>query len=122
MSLLSGSLTWLNDEKGRAEKGKLSELEATYAQDDGLFKVCNKCKIMLTLFLAPQWIVKQSVEFARRRLLLEQEDFQARLEKARKKEESIRRLMNARVTKRRVSLSVVPPLEYSPTSMQENRE
>ncbi|KAG8817056.1 ATP-dependent DNA helicase chl1 [Serendipita sp. 399] len=83
LSLLSASLTWLNDEKARAIKGQFIQLEETYSQDK-----------------TPEWLVKQSVEFARRRLLLEEEDFQARLDQARKKEEKLRQEQRARLYKR----------------------
>ncbi|KAG8811441.1 ATP-dependent DNA helicase chl1 [Serendipita sp. 399] len=83
LSLLSASLTWLNDEKARALKGQFIQLEETYSQDK-----------------TPEWLVKQSVEFARRRLLLEEEDFQARLDQARKREEKLRQEQRARLYKR----------------------
>ena len=58
-------------------------------------------------FIAPSWIVKQSIELARKTLLLEQEDFQARLDKARQKEESVRRMNAERARKRQVPTQAI---------------
>ncbi|KAG9052955.1 ATP-dependent DNA helicase chl1 [Serendipita sp. 407] len=83
LSLLSASVTWLNDEKERALKGRFIQLEESYAQDK-----------------TPDWLVKQSVEFAKRRLLLEEEEFQTRLDQARKREETMRNEQKSRLYKR----------------------
>ncbi|PVF94648.1 DNA repair helicase [Serendipita vermifera] len=84
LSLLSGAITWLLDEKTRSEKGRFAQLEENYKSEN-----------------APAWIVKQSIEFARQRLRLEQEDFQIRLDKARKHELSMRMEKEGRERKRR---------------------
>ncbi|KAG8774167.1 ATP-dependent DNA helicase chl1 [Serendipita sp. 411] len=83
LSLLSASVTWLNDEKERALKGRFIQLEESYAQDK-----------------TPDWLVKQSVEFAKRHLLLEEEEFQTRLDQARKREENMRNEQKSRLYKR----------------------
>ena len=55
------------------------------------------------LLIAPAWVIEQSVEFQKRRMQLDEQELQERFQRVRQKEESLRRIERARVTKRRVS-------------------
>ncbi|KAG5651045.1 hypothetical protein H0H81_010079 [Sphagnurus paluster] len=81
LSLLCSSLTWLRDEKDRAKKGKLQAVagDGTDAKD---------------------WVVEQTRERMRRELEADERDYEARLARARKREEQMKRIAKARVTKK----------------------
>ncbi|KAG8888047.1 ATP-dependent DNA helicase chl1 [Tulasnella sp. 332] len=86
LSLLCGTLTWLLDEEDRSRKGQLMAVEETLkgeSNDDD-----------------PPWVLKQSLEFHRRELEASGQAMSERLERARKKEEQLRRKENGRVRKK----------------------
>ncbi|KAG8888096.1 ATP-dependent DNA helicase chl1, partial [Tulasnella sp. 403] len=84
LSLLCGSLTWLKDDQERSKKGRLAAMEESLRGDSN----------------EPAWVLKQALEAQKR----EMEDLERalgdRLERARKKEEALRRKENGRVRKR----------------------
>ncbi|KAJ7644317.1 helicase C-terminal domain-containing protein [Roridomyces roridus] len=88
LSLLCASLTWLSDEKNRAKKGIIDAL-GTEA-DAGL-----------------DWVLAQTRERRSRELEAEEREYEERLVKARKKEESMKRMAQSRVHKR-IKLSDAP--------------
>ncbi|KAI0300192.1 helicase C-terminal domain-containing protein [Russula brevipes] len=79
LSLLSATLTWLDDDKYRARKGQLDALTS----DD-----------------APEWVVSQTRDRLRRELEADEEEYEGRLAAARKREETQRRKFFARNVKR----------------------
>ncbi|KZT03940.1 DNA repair helicase [Laetiporus sulphureus 93-53] len=80
LSLLCASLTWLGDEKERAQRGKLAE----YTTGDN----------------GPDWVLAQTLERRQRELEAEERESAERLAKARKKEAKMRKLANGRVKKK----------------------
>ncbi|KAF9454817.1 DNA repair helicase [Macrolepiota fuliginosa MF-IS2] len=82
LSLLTAALTWLEDEKNRARKGKMKEMLGENTSD------------------VKDWVVEQTMERVKRRLEADEQVFRERLLAARKKEESLRRMARARVLKR----------------------
>ncbi|KAG5648406.1 hypothetical protein DXG03_004980 [Asterophora parasitica] len=83
LSLLCASLTWLRDEKDRAKKGKLQAVAGDGAD-------------------AKDWVIEQTRDRMRRELEADEREYEARLAEARKREESMRRMAKARVTKKAV--------------------
>ncbi|RDB17932.1 ATP-dependent DNA helicase CHL1 [Hypsizygus marmoreus] len=81
LSLLCASLTWLRDEKDRAKKGKLKAIT-----EDG----CD----------AKDWVVEQTRERVRRELEADEQEYEERLIKARKREAAMRKTFKARVVKK----------------------
>ncbi|KDQ09930.1 hypothetical protein BOTBODRAFT_58448 [Botryobasidium botryosum FD-172 SS1] len=83
LSLLCGAMTWLMDEKQRAKKGQLDAFQESLKGDND-----------------PDWVVEQSLASFRREMEAVETEFEERLAKARKKEEQMRKMEKARVTKR----------------------
>ncbi|KAN0123485.1 Helicase C-terminal domain containing protein [Russula decolorans] len=79
LSLLSATLTWLDDDKHRARKGELDALTS----DD-----------------APEWVISQTRDRLRRELEADEREYEERLATARKREEIQRRKFFARNVKR----------------------
>ncbi|KAI0057841.1 DNA repair helicase [Artomyces pyxidatus] len=79
LSLLSASLTWLDDDRDRARKGQLDAL----AGGDG-----------------PDWVIAQTQDRLRRELDADEQEYEERLAKARKREEALKKMSAARVRKR----------------------
>ncbi|KAF5362893.1 hypothetical protein D9758_007152 [Tetrapyrgos nigripes] len=73
LSLLCASLTWLNDEKNRARKGRLDRMAGN--------EVSNE----------PQWVIDQTRERHKRELEAEEEERRERLQKARRRERELRK-------------------------------
>ncbi|KAF9257517.1 DNA repair helicase [Marasmius fiardii PR-910] len=82
LSLLCSSMTWLHDEKDRARKGKLDDLnvESSSSRED--------------------WVHEQTRERIRRDLEAEDQEHEARLTDARKREKALRAKLTAHVTKK----------------------
>ncbi|KZS97147.1 DNA repair helicase [Sistotremastrum niveocremeum HHB9708] len=83
LSLLVGALSWLSDENERAKKGKLIEIEGSIAKGKD-----------------PDWVLEQTLQRMKRELEDAEREFQERLEKAKKREEQIRRMETTRAAKR----------------------
>ncbi|KAG6837605.1 hypothetical protein H0H93_006126 [Arthromyces matolae] len=81
LSLLCASLTWLKDEKDRASKGKLRALVAD--GDD-----------------AKDWVVEQTRARVQRELEADEREYEARLLKAKKREDLLKKMSRARVVKK----------------------
>ncbi|PBK75042.1 DNA repair helicase [Armillaria solidipes] len=81
LSLLCASLTWITDEKNRARKGKMAALGES-DQDDS------------------DWVAAQTRERLRRDMEDQENEYEERLAKARKKEVELRRMARARVSKK----------------------
>ncbi|KZT56338.1 DNA repair helicase [Calocera cornea HHB12733] len=84
LSLLCGSLTWLNDEKTRARDGELQQFRASLKFDD-----------------EPAWVLDQTVARHKKALETKEEETKARLEEARRKEQRLRRVEAERAKKKR---------------------
>ncbi|KAI0050362.1 DNA repair helicase [Auriscalpium vulgare] len=84
LSLLSSTLTWLDDDRDRARKGQLDELAR--ATDDPS---------------TPSWVLAQTVDRLRRNLEADEAEYEARLAEARKREAAQRKMAAGRVRKRR---------------------
>ncbi|KAH9480540.1 ATP-dependent DNA helicase CHL1 [Psilocybe cubensis] len=82
LSLLCAALTWLADERERAKKGKLKEVIG----DDGV--------------KAKDWVVEQTIDRMRREMEADEQEYEQRLMRARKREEAMRRAAKGRVIKR----------------------
>ncbi|KAG7088245.1 hypothetical protein E1B28_012259 [Marasmius oreades] len=83
LSLLCASMTWLCDEKDRAKRGKLNELDVGTSSSSG-----------------EDWVIEQTRERIRRDLEDEEQEYEARLADARKREKALRAKLSARVTKK----------------------
>ncbi|KAF8579814.1 DNA repair helicase [Ramaria rubella] len=83
LSLLCGTLTWLADDKERRKRGQLKSLQGSLQGDN-----------------EPDWVLEQTFERHKREMETEELEFEQRLEKARRKEESLRRMAKARVHKK----------------------
>ncbi|KAF8272016.1 DNA repair helicase [Lactarius quietus] len=79
LSLLSATLSWLDDDKYRARKGQLDALTS----GDG-----------------PEWVVSQTRDRLRRELEADEQEYEERLAAARKREEAQRRKFFARNVKK----------------------
>ncbi|KAI0279235.1 helicase C-terminal domain-containing protein [Russula aff. rugulosa BPL654] len=82
LSLLSATLTWLDDDKHRARKGELDALTS-----DGEST-------------APEWVISQTRDRLRRELEADEREYEERLAAARKREEVQRRKFFARNVKK----------------------
>lgn len=83
LSLLTAALTWLEDEKNRARKGKMTEMLG----DESAMHAKN-------------WVIEQTRERIKRQLEADEQACQERLLSARKREEVMRRAARARVLKK----------------------
>ncbi|KAJ7288552.1 helicase C-terminal domain-containing protein [Mycena rebaudengoi] len=93
LSLLCASLTWLADEKNRAKNGRLDALGTE--TEAGL-----------------DWVLAQTRERRAGELEAEEREYEQRLQKARKKEDALRKMARSRVTKRaKISETLVPESE-----------
>ncbi|KAH9049835.1 DNA repair helicase [Lactarius hengduanensis] len=79
LSLLSATLSWLDDDKYRARKGQLDALTG----GDG-----------------PEWVVSQTRDRLRRELEVDEQEYEERLAAARKREDAQRRKLFARNVKK----------------------
>ncbi|KXN88150.1 ATP-dependent RNA helicase chl1 [Leucoagaricus sp. SymC.cos] len=83
LSLLTAALTWLEDEKNRARKGKMKEMLGDENKGD-----------------VKDWVIEQTRERIRRQLEVDELTYQERLLAARKREEVMRRAARARILKK----------------------
>ncbi|KAJ8080392.1 ATP-dependent DNA helicase chl1 [Marasmius tenuissimus] len=81
LSLLCASMTWLQDEKDRATKGKLDSLGGDSVSGE-------------------DWVLEQTRERMRRELEAAEQEYEIKLANARKRETALRAKLNARVVKR----------------------
>ncbi|ESK95799.1 chl1 helicase [Moniliophthora roreri MCA 2997] len=100
LSLLCSSITWLNDEKNRARKGKLEELSGPGEPDD--------------------WVYEQTREKARRELEDAEREYEERLASARRREQAQKAKMRARVVKKPRMLDVAKDLEEDESFLPES--
>ncbi|KAF8333493.1 DNA repair helicase [Cantharellus anzutake] len=86
LSLLTSSLTWLRENKTRSKHARLADLrqKITAESDES----------------EPQWVIEQSLSRQQKALEAEENDFERRLDEARRKEEIIRRKQKGKVVKR----------------------
>ncbi|KAK1225406.1 ATP-dependent DNA helicase chl1 [Marasmius sp. AFHP31] len=81
LSLLCASMTWLQDEKDRATKGKLDSLGGDSVSGE-------------------DWVFEQTRERMRREIEAAEQEYATKLANARKRETALRAKLNARVVKR----------------------
>ncbi|KAG5716392.1 ATP-dependent RNA helicase CHL1, partial [Termitomyces sp. T112] len=81
LSLLCASLTWLRDEKNRAKKGKLRAITCDDAD-------------------ARDWVIEQTRERVRREMEADEQEYEARLAEAKKREDLLKKMCRARVVKK----------------------
>ncbi|EAU85951.2 CHL1 helicase [Coprinopsis cinerea okayama7 len=83
LTLLCSSLTWLLDEKDRARKGKLKEVAGVDGEEE-----------------VKDWVIEQTLARVRREMEADEREYEEKLARARKREEQLRRMAKARVTKK----------------------
>ncbi|KAF8650145.1 hypothetical protein AX16_005380 [Volvariella volvacea WC 439] len=103
LSLLCASLTWLADERDRARKGKLNSAVG----DDPNTK---------------SWVIEQTRQRIMRELEAEEQEYQERLQKARKKEAAMRRMAQARVVKKQKHKDAQDSMEAAASGHDEDDE
>ncbi|KAI0077191.1 DNA repair helicase [Panus rudis PR-1116 ss-1] len=91
LSLLCASLTWLQDEQDRAKKGKIISLDG---EDDSM-----------------NWVAQQTAERQRRQLEAEEEELMQRLQKAKQREQALRKAARLKNRKKMKSTNVVVELD-----------
>lgn len=124
LSLLCSALTWLSDERERAKKGKLKEVVG----DDGikgrsvvaLFSPFTMLIRHVCVCVAKDWVIEQTIDRMRREMEADEQEYEQRLMKARKREEAMRRVARGRVTKRMVMLDILCMLFYSWCSLRKS--
>lgn len=101
LSLLCAGLTWLEDDKQRAQKGRIDAMSGT--ADDGTLIHVAICGYD---FLPDNdWVTAQTRERYRRELEADEKELDERLARARKKEAVLRNIAKAKVIKKPVCSS-----------------
>jgi chromosome transmission fidelity protein 1 len=113
LSLLSSTLTWLDDDKHRARKGQIDALTS-----GDCWCLHSNNAISPYDCLAPEWVISQTRDRLRRELEADEQEYEERLAAARKREEVQRRKFFARSVKRQVYYLLAPCIPLSNRSQR----